>query len=163
MKCTISPAQTCLTFSALSMPTMTSGRRAWATWNAPGWGRRSWTAPCTRFVARPRRPRSCEERQSYGAVGRSRQSPNLGVQLLDFPFAGVIGIHPDPGVERARCVVQPLLLPGVNPVRVIICSVYHDGADAASIKPLVPKSRSTWSAPLGVDRIRLRILTICRA
>jgi hypothetical protein len=31
------------------------------------------------------------------------------VQLLDFPLAGVLGIHPDPGVESPRRVVQQTL------------------------------------------------------
>jgi hypothetical protein len=131
-------------------------------------------------------------RTSWLKIPLDRQSPDLGVQLLDFPFAGVIGIYPDPGVERARRVVQQLLLPGVDLVRVnliatarsatvacsrsvskaifafsaasifrldffIICSVYHDGADAAPIKPLVPKSGSTSDGKAIAKRSETRL------
>ncbi|MBL8666764.1 MAG: hypothetical protein JNM48_04815 [Rhodospirillales bacterium] len=44
--------------------------------------------------------------------------PNLRVQLPDLPFPGVFSINPEARLKRTRRVVQQLLLPGVDLVRV---------------------------------------------
>ena len=36
------------------------------------------------------------------------------MQLLDLPFTDMLGLHPDPGVERPCRILQKLLLPGIN-------------------------------------------------
>jgi hypothetical protein len=43
-----------------------------------------------------------------------RELADLGMQLLDLPFTDMLGLHPDPGVERPCRILQRLLFPGIN-------------------------------------------------
>src|SRR5512133_1073735 len=40
------------------------------------------------------------------------------MQLLDLPFTRMLGVDTDPSIKRPRRVLQQLLLPGINLVRV---------------------------------------------
>src|SRR6201993_2285302 len=55
------------------------------------------------------------------------QPPHFGVHLLDPPLAARLGLLTGAGVKRPRCLLQKLLLPGVNLVRVYFVALRQIG------------------------------------